>query len=111
MGEMTGTDNFAQGEKLAADTAVTTPEIPAADSGNEPTGVVTDVDGVFADGERGGVPVFKVTQKEFYDNMKMDRKRLRLKNGSPAQKYYSQSKYRRPFWIQDTESGDLRKFK
>ena len=104
MGELSGTTGAedVQGQKLAGDQEVTAP----------PEGKVsTDVDDVFADGERSGAPVFKVTQKEFYDNMKMDRRRLRLKSGTPAQKYYNQTKYRRPFWIQDTESGDLRKFK
>ena len=79
------------------------------DDGEETSGVKTDVQDVHADGERNGLPVFKVTKNEFYQNMKMGRQRLRFSNGSRVQKYMQGTKYRNPFWIE--HEGYLRKVK
>lgn len=78
-------------------------------SGEEDQGFATDVDGVYADGERTGLPVFKVSNKEFYQNMKAGRRRLRFSNGSKVQKYMQRTKYKNPFWIE--HDGYLRKVK
>lgn len=102
MGVLSGTDgDNAQGGAIAHDHA-TTPS-------NDPRGFKTDVDGIFANGERGGVPVFDVTQKEFYDNMKVDRKRLRFTPGSTAQSYHSKTRYNMPFYIRNKDDGFMRK--
>lgn len=77
----------------------------------KPDGVPTDVESVFADAEKDGLPVFKVSKDEFYQNMRYGRRRLRFKNGTPAQKYMSQTKYKRPFYIQNTDDDYIRKVK
>jgi hypothetical protein len=71
----------------------------------------TDVDGVYADGTKGELPVFDVSKDEFFRNMKQDRRRLRFKSGSTAQKYHSNTRYRRPFWIRNKEDGYTYKIK
>jgi len=108
MGELAG-DPVSQGPEAKArdDQAV---HEPLGDP-DGPKGVKTDVEGVFADGEKSGVPVFDVSQKEFYDNMKQTRRRLRFKSGSSAQTYHSKSNYRRPFYIRNKEDGYMRMYK
>jgi hypothetical protein len=69
----------------------------------------TDVEGVFAHGNKDGVPVFDVEQDEFYKNMKMDRKRMRFKTGSDVATYMQRTRYNRPFFIKHGEY--LRKIK
>lgn len=102
MGELAG-DNYNSPEaKIARDNAITTP----------PDGKVkTDVPNVFADGEKNGMPLFKVTKGEFYQNMNYGRKRLRFKSGTETQKYMSQTNYKRPFWIENQDDGFVRKIK
>lgn len=108
MGELSGAGiSNVQGEKLSGDQAVNTPK---SDDG-APKGVPTDVEGIFADGEKNGMPVFDVTPEEFFNNMKMDRKRLRFSNDSNATKYMKNTKYARPFWIRNSKDGYLRKIK
>jgi len=106
MGELTGDFNSGPAAKAKEDLAVTAPTGP-----DNTQGVKTDVDGVFADGEKSGVPVFDVSQKEFYDNMKADRRRLRFKSGSPAATYHQKSNYRRPFYIRNKDDGYMRMYK
>ncbi len=74
-------------------------------------GFPTDVDGVTADGEKEGHPVFDVSAEEFYNNMKQDRRRLRFGSGTKAQQYHSSTKYNRPFYIRNKADGYLRKVK
>lgn len=116
MGELSGNGQGIQGEKLAGDHAVDTGEVTPKDAapadgegGEQPKGVPTDVDGVFADGTKGDAPVFDVTPEEFMNNMKMDRRRLRFKNGSKAAEYMRQTRYNRPFWIRNSKDGYMRK--
>lgn len=90
----------SQAEKIAGDSAVK----------DIPDGVKTDVDGVLAQGEKTGIPVFDVSKDEFYQNMNYGRRRLRFKGGTSAQKYMQGTKYNRPFWIRDPE-GYTRKVK
>lgn len=73
--------------------------------------VETDVEGIFANAEKSGVPVFDVSKDEFFNNMKMDRKRLRFKKDSIVSKYMRNTKYNRPFYVRNTEDGYLRKIK
>jgi hypothetical protein len=75
--------------------------------------VETDVDGVIANGEKDGLPIFDVDKNEFYQNMNYGRKRLRFKNGSNVQNYMNQTKYKRPFWIRHGEGKNtfIRKIK
>lgn len=97
-----GNQDFAQGDKIAGDVNVK----------SSPDGKIeTDVPDVYADGTKNGHPVFDVSQEEFYNNMKLDRKRLRFKSGTPAAQYHRLSKYRNPFFIRNKEDGYLRKVK
>jgi hypothetical protein len=73
-----------------------------------PGKVPTDVDGVFADGIKdNNIPIFDVEKDDFYNNMKMDRKRLRFTKDSSAAQYHRASKYNRPFYLR--HEGYLRK--
>jgi len=70
MGEMSGRDNLPP-ERIAANDHATS---------EKPGKVETDVPDVFADGDKGGVPVFNVGKNEFYQNMRHGRKRVRFKS-------------------------------
>ena len=76
----------------------------------EPDGIETDVLDVRADGERNGMPVFKVTRDKFYQNMTFGRKRLRFDSGSKVQEYMQKTKYNRPFWISYTDDKDGKEY-
>ena len=108
MGELAGDQTSGPDAKSKDDISVQTGFDQMPDGGK---GVKTDVDGVFADGEKSGVPVFNVSQKEFYDNMKADRKRLRFKSGTSAADYHRKSNYRRPFYIRNVDDGFMRMYK
>lgn len=71
----------------------------------------TDVEGVFANGEKGGFPVFDVSKKEFYNNMKVDRKRLRFNKDTVVSDYMRKTKYNKTFYVRNTDDGFLRKIK
>jgi len=71
----------------------------------------TDVDGVYADGEKQGFPVFDIDPDEFFKNMKADRRRLRFKSDSAAASYHRNTKYRRPFWVRNSKDGYTYKIK
>lgn len=110
MGEMMSNDR--QAELVAKDHATEKPSTDAKQGTNAPDGKFkTDVDGVFSDGEKTGLPVFAVSSKEFYNNMKTDRRRLRFSTGTNAQKYHKNTKYRRPFYIQNKDDGFSYKIK
>lgn len=98
MGEFTGGNSPEQ--KIKNDLAVK----------DNPQGVETDVDGVFADGIKDQMPVFDVGKDEFYQNMRYGRRRLRFKSGTPAQKYMQSTRYNRKFWIREPD-GYIRKVK
>jgi len=100
MGEITGTNNIdAHQAQAQADVTIT----------GEPGKVKTSLDGVFADGEKGGLPVFNVSHSEFHANMTHGRKRLRLKSGTAGQAFMSQSKNNQPFWLsyENPENGEM----
>jgi len=100
MGEISGVDNIDVHQAQAqADVAIT----------GEPGKVKTSLDGVFADGEKGGLPVFNVDKHSFYQNMTHGRKRLRLKSGTAGQAFMSQSKNNQPFWLsyENPENGEM----
>lgn len=102
MGELSGTFIDSPESKIAQDRQVVEP----------PEGkVATDVDDCFADAEHQGFPVFDVSKEEFYNNMRADRKRLRFKSETPAQKYFQNTKYKRPFFIRNMEDNYMRKIK
>jgi len=102
MGELSGL-----GDEVAVSPETQIQQDLAAKDGK----IGTDVEGIFADAEKGGVPVFNVSKKEFFDNMKMDRKRLRFKKDSVVSKYMRNTRYNRPFYVRNTEDGYLRKIK
>lgn len=103
MGELSGTFMDSPEGQIAADRdkAIAPPDGK----------VKTEVNGVFADAinKRDSLPVFKVSQNEFYQNMNYGRKRLRFRG--EAQKFMQASKYNAPFWIQDDKDGYMRKIK
>jgi hypothetical protein len=72
-------------------------------------GVDTGFEDVKADGERNGIPVFKVSKNEFYQNMTHGRKRIRFSSGTNVQKYMKRTRYGSPFFIE--HGGYLRKVK
>ena len=76
---------------------------------NIPVGFETDVIDVRSDDVvkvgKDDFPCFDVEQGEFYQNMQDGRRRLRFKSGSGAQKYMSQTKYNRAFYIRHTDDG------
>ena len=43
--------------------------------------------------------------------MNSGRQRLRFKSGTSAQAYMKNTKYNRPFWIENQEDGYVRKIK
>lgn len=110
MSEMSG--DSRQAELVAKDHSVDKPAPDAKQGTDAPDGKFkTDVDGVFADGQKGGLPVFAVSSQEFYNNMKTDRRRLRFKSATAAQSYHKNTKYRRPFYIQNKDDGFQYKIK
>jgi hypothetical protein len=100
---------FTSGE-TPEDIAMAAKDPPATD---EPQKIETDIEGVFADGMKNNMPVFDVDQRDFYSNMKHDRKRIRFTGGTPASEFMRQSKYNKPFWVRTkTDKGDfMRKIK
>ena len=67
-------------------------------------GYPTDVEGVQADDviKKGNdeYPVFNVSQEEFWNNQKADRKKIRFKNGSKVTAYTKATRNgHRPFYI------------
>lgn len=73
----------------------------------DPGKIETDVSGIFADGKKNDSPIFTVSKKDFYNNMKMDRKRMRFETET-ASNYLRGTRYNKPFYIQykDDESGE-----
>jgi len=73
--------------------------------------IETEFNGVFADAvnPKDKLPVFKVSHQEFYQNMDVNRQRIRFKSGSDPQKYMQNGKYNKTFWIQHEKDGYMRK--
>jgi hypothetical protein len=71
--------------------------------------IPTDLEGIFADAEKDGFPVFDVDTDTFHNNMRQERKRLRFKSDTPVATYHRMGKYNRPFFIR--ADGYLRKVK
>lgn len=95
MGEFTNGESPADIAKKDS-----SPETEYSDDGFD-----TDVDGVKANGERLGLPVFNVSRDEFYQNMNYGRRRLRFSSGSNVQQYMQGTRYKRPFWISYKEEN------
>lgn len=82
-------------------------------SNENPGKIETEVNGVFADALKDNFPVFDVDKEDFFNNMKTDRRRLRLKTQSAAN-YHKGSRYNRPFWLRykdENGTGFMRKVK
>ena len=81
---------------------------------NDPGKIQTDVEGIYADGQKNNLPVFDIGHDDFYNNMKADRRRVRFKAETAASQYLRGTKYNRPFYLR-TSSPDgtvlLRKVK
>lgn len=78
----------------------------------DPGKVKTDVPEIYADGvAKDGNPIFTVPEKDFFRNMKVDRKRLRFTSGISAQKYMRGTRYNKPFWIKSDKGDYMRKIK
>jgi hypothetical protein len=81
---------------------------------NDPGKIATDVEGIFADGEKNKLPVFDIAHDDFYNNMKADRQRVRFKSETAAGQYLRNTHYKRPFYLRTTDSSGqqlLRKVK
>ena len=77
--------------------------------GGQESGWDTGVNGIKSNGEKGGLPVFDVTPAEFFNNMKLDRRKLVFKRGTACQQYHRSTNYRQHFWIRNTKDGHIRK--
>ena len=104
--DVRGADDAGQIRDLPSDAA----DAAKGDDGTV-KGVPTDAEGIFADGEKNGLPVFDVNQKDFYNNMKQTRRRLRFGSDTTASKYMRTTKYRRPFYVRNKEDGYMFKVK
>lgn len=105
-GKVNEPDDGSGGE-TSQDTGDGTTQDPDGDG--QESGWDTGVNGIKANGERGGLPVFDVTPKEFFNNMKVDRRKLVFKRGTPCQQYHRNTNYRQHFWIRNTKDGHIRK--
>jgi hypothetical protein len=74
------------------------------------SGFDTGVEDCTADGEKSGVPIFKVTKGEFFQNMNYGRKRLRFKSGGPVQTFQQGTRYKNPFYISYKEENSGREY-
>jgi len=97
-----------------------TPEAQIARDGDQaqtvapPEGKIeTHVKGCFADeiNKRDNLPVFKVSHRDFFQNMNYGRKRIRFSNGSDVQKFMQGSKYKQSFWVKHEKDGYMKKIK
>jgi hypothetical protein len=119
MSELTGpkqgiaTDHDVRGAEDAGKIRDLPPEAADDAKGEDGSvkGIPTDAEGVFADGEKGGLPVFDVSQQDFYNNMKQDRRRLRFGKDTNASKYMRTTRYRRPFYVRNKDDGYMFKVK
>lgn len=57
------------------------------------------VEGVSADDLYKNTPVFDVSSKEFFGNMRKERNRMRFGNGSKPSQFMQGSKYRKTFYM------------
>jgi len=71
---------------------------------DEPQGVDSGIEGVSADDTYQNTPVFDVNDKDFYNNMKVDRNRIRINSNSNVSKFMQQSNYRKPFYMRHTDN-------
>lgn len=103
------------GEFTSGESPSTELEMQRIDVGNDvPDGFETDVEGLRANGQKDGTPIFDVPKDQFYNNMKADRKRLRFDSEAPVSQYLRGTKYRKPFYISTTDDNGqkfLRKVK
>lgn len=106
-------------DKLAADQAVNEPDAGATSQevdggqttsdGGQTSGWDTGIEGIKANGEKGGLPVFDVTPEEFYRNMKLDRRKLVFNRGTPAQQYHARTNYKQHFYIRNKADGFIKR--
>lgn len=73
--------------------------------------IITDVEGIYADGMHKDMPVFDVEDDDFYKNMKVDRQRLRFQSDHPVSNYLRQTRYKKPFFIKTRDGRFMRKVK
>ena len=69
----------------------------------------TCVDGLEADDNYRGSPVFDVTNKEFFSNMRKDRNRIRFSSEKPKQ-FMQGTKYRVPFMVRYTDKNNGKQY-
>ena len=73
-------------------------------------GFDSGLEGIKADGEKDGVPIFDVSKNDFYQNMSYGRKRLRFDQGTNVQKFHSGTHYKKPFFIKHKNADDGREY-
>lgn len=71
----------------------------------------TGINHIKSNGFYQSCPVFKVSNDEFYKNLKLNRQRMRFGNGSPVQQYMQSTKYGKSFYITDKDKLYLKKVK
>jgi len=91
----------------------TSPEQDAMDrrsdpGSQEPGKIQTDVEGIFADGMKQGLPVFDVETDEFNKNIRAERQRVQF-TSEPITQYMQKTRYNRPFWVRTKDGNLMRK--
>lgn len=64
----------------------------------------TGIEGLEADGMYKQTPVFDVSNKEFFNNLRAERNRVRFASDKPNQ-FMRGTKYRQPFYIRYTDKN------
>lgn len=95
---------FSSGDSPETDAMEASTRIETKEGGFD-----TDVPDIKAPSMHNNLPVFEVSDDEFYANMRNDRKRLNFKDKeSLISKYLHQSQYNRPFYLK-TQDNKMRK--
>jgi len=63
------------------------------------------VDGLDADDMYQNTPVFDVSSKEFYGNMRRERKKLQFDTAEKPNQFMKGAHYRKPFYLRYTDKG------
>ena len=72
-------------------------------------GLETGIEGLLADDNYQGKPVFDVGKREFFNNMRQDRNRDRISSDKPNQ-FMRGTNYRKPFMIRFTDANNGKKY-
>jgi hypothetical protein len=72
--------------------------------------LTTGIEGLESDGVYKQTPVFDVSNKEFFNNMRADRNRVRFTKSEKPNRFMRGTKYRQPFYIRYTDLNTDKKY-